>query len=714
MNAPSPRERSADPRGGVWRRLVSAVSIDSGTARLGWLLAAINATLVLLVLVGMSFSAITLLRDLGDEQALARARLGGATAREELRRVSEDVLATARDLASRPTIDRLLNDSAAADIAPVLRRTCEGRNIDSCAVVAGLQVLAASGAELPWPQVLAIQAEQGERFLAAPTGLGTPLIGAAVPIPNHPDTRVVIIRLLGADLAERLSKRAGLDVRIVSYRVYAQAPEDAFARLHAAALADGRSAAAHIDRPDLYVASYPVFAATGEAIALLEARVPAEDIDTSVGRLVRRLLITAAVVGILAVLAGVFLGRRVASPVRDLTDAAVRLGHGDFSTSIPARGTAEVGALAHTMEEMRRNLVELTSALRRREAEARAVLGGIVEGVFAVDDARRIRFLNPQAEKLLGVRSDDAVGKFCGDVLKPCSTDGVRPCESDCPILNARAAGSARAVERLCPTDALPRTTVITSAAPADGLQVQVMRDETELEAVRRARDTVLANISHEFRTPLAAQLASIELLRDGVDTMSVAERSELLRSLEHGALRLTRLIDNLLESVRIESGQLGIRRQTLALAEIIDDARALIQSLMVQRRQTLAVELPEDLPALEGDGPRLTQVFVNLFANASKFAPEGSSVRVGAQREGKTLSVWVEDEGSGVPESERGLIFDRFRRSTEAEPEPGGLGLGLWICKSIVERHGGTIEVTRTPEERTRFTLTLPLGAPA
>ena len=100
------------------------------------------------------------------------------------------------------------------------------------------------------------------------------------------------------------------------------------------------------------------------------------------------------------------------------------------------------------------------------------------------------------------------------------------------------------------------------------------MRDETELEAVRRARDTVLANISHEFRTPLAAQLASIELLREGIgDDAAGAAAASWCRRCERGTLRLTRLIDNLLESVRIESGQLGIRRQSVVLAEVVEDA---------------------------------------------------------------------------------------------------------------------------------------------
>src|SRR6516165_7953284 len=96
------------------------------------------------------------------------------------------------------------------------------------------------------------------------------------------------------------------------------------------------------------------------------------------------------------------------------------------------------------MEDMRRNLIELTSTLRRREAEARAVLGGIVEGVYAVDKNRVMRYLNPQAERLLGVSAEQAVGRFCGDVLKPRDEDGRRPCEFRCPSGHARGARAPR------------------------------------------------------------------------------------------------------------------------------------------------------------------------------------------------------------------------------------------------------------------------------
>jgi signal transduction histidine kinase len=364
------------------------------------------------------------------------------------------------------------------------------------------------------------------------------------------------------------------------------------------------------------------------------------------------------------------------------------------------------------MDEMRRNLVGLTSELRRRETEAQAVLGGIIEGVYAVDEQRRIRFLNPQAERLLKISAAEATGMFCGDVLKPQrDARGRRPCEYACPILQARRDGAARAVELVVPVEGESvRRVAIASAAPADGLQVQVLRDETELEAVRRTRDTVLANISHEFRTPLAAQLASIELLSDGIGTMSDTAQRELVSSLQRGTQRLTWLIDNLLESVRIESGQLSIRKQDVLFDDVIVAARELIEPLIEQRGQKIVVQLADDVPVIRGDQQRLTQVVVNLLANASKFGPAGSVIRIGARAaEAGGLDFWVEDEGPGPKDPEDTGLFEQFHRAGGEDPQESGLGLGLFIVRSIVERHGGTAALERTPDLRTRADVHLP-----
>jgi signal transduction histidine kinase len=692
------------------RQLIARLRFDPRKAGLGWSLAAINFGVVVLVVTGISISAVGMLRDLADEQGKARVQLAGAIAREDLRRIGEDTLSAARILAERPALVRLLSESRFEAVSPLLKRFCETDAIDACAVFERDTLLAQAGAAIPWNALFTANAEQGERFLAVPETTPYALLGAVTPIPNRPNTRVFIVRLLDNELAGVMSKHVGLDVKLINYRAYTIAPVDDFTPLHSAALADGRSAVQRIGPRDLYASSFPVFASTGEAIVLIETRLPAEDIDNSASRLTRRLVITAIVLSVLAVLAGVILGQLVAAPIEELNDAAVRLGQGDFSTSIPRGGPAEVGTLARTMEDMRRNLVDLTGTLRRQEAEARAVLSGIVEGVFAVDKNRTIRYVNPQAAKLLNVKAEEAVGRFCGDVLKPCNVNGRRLCDVDCPILNARAEGNAKNVERLQIEERGVRTTVISSSGIAEGLQVQVIRDETELEAVRRARDTVLANISHEFRTPLAAQLASIELLREGLFKMEPDQRQELVLSLERGTLRLTQLIDNLLESVRIEAGQLAIRRQSVELSAVVEDTRTLIGSLLAQRMQTLDVSIPQDLPLVAGDAQRLTQVYVNLIANASKFAPESSTIRVGARAEGNYVVTWVEDEGPGMPQGADDSIFEPFRRGPDMEPEPGGLGLGLWIVKSIVDRHGGTISAARTAEGRTRFSVMLPV----
>jgi signal transduction histidine kinase len=676
---------------------------------LGWWLAGINVLIVLVVAAGVSWVAIGLLQRLADGQQRVRVQLAAADARAELARVGEDTLSNARILAERPTLRRLLQQGDLPALPPVLQRFCQPAGLDACAILEGDSVLAVTGSAVPWPEMIPAVREQGERFMFAPAGSADAFLGAAVPLGDAaPNARVMVVHVLGDTFARRLVPQDGVEIHLRSYRNFNNAPADQFTALHTTALADGRLAVAHIPKLGLYAASNPVFAATGEGIVLIETRLSSAQVDRDVRALRLRLLWLAAFLGVAAFIGSVLLGRRVTRPTEALTAAAEKLGQGDFASSIPQGGPAEIGKLARTMDDMRRNLVDLTGTLRQREAEAQAVLGGIVEGVYAVDGERRITYMNDQAARLLGVKASEGIGRFCGDVLKPrCAANGDSPCEALCPILRARQQGSATAVEHLN-TGAGERRMVITSAQPVENLQVQVIRDETELEAVRRARDTVLANVSHEFRTPLAAQLASIELLREGLYTRTPQQLEELVLSLERGTLRLTQLIDNLLESVRIESGQLDIRRQSIDLHDVIDDAVGTVEALLRQRGQRVEQSLAAEL-ALNGDAVRLTQVFVNLLANASKFGPQDGIIRIGAARGPQTIDAWVEDAGPGLPEGAQENVFERFSRGGD-EPAPSGMGLGLSISRSIVERHGGRLAVSRTADGYTRFTLTLPV----
>ena len=668
------------------------------------------AGLVLFSIVAIALTAFGLLREQASAQALTRVRGAALAARYDIRRVGEDTATAARLLASRPTLLRLTGAGDALQLQLFLKRFCDTARLDGCTVFRDTVPVASSGETLTWEQADTASREQGESFMIASRERGP--MGALVPVAGLPGTSVLAARRLDERLAAELSSEAGVEIRLLPVTAWLESVEPAYRDVHSIALAAGDIAVAPIPAKGGFAASLPVFASTGEAVLLIEARLPAEQAAGAVGSFVRRLVVITLLLAGAALIASLLLARRIGTPLQALAASAERLGQGDFSSSIPAQGTQEVEALARTMEDMRRNLMDLTATLRQREAEAQAVLDGIVEGVYAVDLDRRIRYLNPQAARMLGAPASELIGKFCGDVLKPRDVNGRRPCDFMCPIYSARDEGKAEVTHHL-QAGGVPRTVVVTSAAPTAGLQVQVMRDETELEAVRRARDSVLANISHEFRTPLSAQLASVELMLDGLDSMPRERLGELLESLQRGTLRLTRLIDNLLESVRIESGQLGIRRQAVSIAQVVEDAQDLVAGLLLQRGQTLRIALPADLPAITGDGQRLTQVVTNLLANANKYAPEGSEITVGAARQGEGVDIWVEDSGPGAAELEGPSIFERFYRAADQEPDPKGLGLGLWIVKSIVQRHGGNVRAERTAADHTRFTVTLP-KAPA
>jgi signal transduction histidine kinase len=668
-----------------------------------------SVLIVLLAVAAIAIACAVLLNRQIQQQALVRAQLAVASARELLRRAGEDALSDARILAERPTLQRLISSEGNSGLEPFLQRFSESTGTDVAALMRNGAVLAQTGPPVDWTEIDTAEQEQGERFVVAPQGGGSLIWGAYASVPGT-DVRAVTLRLTTVALLAKLSAQVGARLQVVNFSTYHAPHDDELTPLHTRALADPSAAAATaLARGSEYAASLVIAAQTGEVVGLLDARLSGAEFRAAIHSFDWILATTALIVAAIAGLLGVLYGRWLARPVVALRDVAERIGRGDFSAAIPAVAPLEVGALARSMDAMRENLIDLTETLRRREAEAQAVLSGVVEGVYAVDEQRRIRYANAQVASLLNRSQSQIIGQFCGDVLQPQPKNGERPCERQCPILAARASEQSSARELLCMSDGGTRSVIIKSAQPIQGIQVQILRDETDLEAARRGRDSVLGNISHEFRTPLAAQLASIELLREGLEDMQPEAQRELIANVERGVLRLMRLIDNLLESVRIEAGQLSIREQRVDLTEVVADANDLIAPLLVQRDLKLEIDAPGIAAVVRGDAQRLAQVFVNLLANAAKFSPEHSTIHIGGRQLDGQIEVWVEDEGQGVAGGSIGAIFERFQRGVETEPDAPGLGLGLWIVKSIVERHGGSIRVERTAAQRTRFTLTLP-----
>ena len=674
---------------------------------LSLVLIALNVSLALVAVAGLAGAAAALLRRFTDDQALERVRVAALSAERGISDRGEALAAMTLLLAEHATSADLLSERGARGVSANLERFRSIGGLAGAAVLRGVRTVATVGPALEWTEIARGASAPAWSLSAPPTG-GLQLACAAR---LRADRAYVVAaaKFLDASFARHLGEEIGATVRIVDAAQGIGDLGDPKLPLRARLLHDAAPEATRLDGLSVYATVSALHGPDGRVAGFLETEIPTSPSREARLRLVRRLSLLALSIGGLAALASVVVARRIAAPLERLTESADRIGGGDLTTPVGTAGWAEIGRLAASMEEMRRRLRRLTADLEAQQSDARAMVNGIVEGVYVVDGERRVVQMNPQAAALLSVSPETAIGKFCGDVLNPEATGNVRPCEENCPILHARFRGEARATERLVLPDGRRRTVVVTSSMSGGDRQFQLLRDETEIEASRRLRDAVLANISHEFKTPLAAQLASLELLVDRLADLGPDETRTLIVSLQRGALRLTQLIDNLLESVRIEAGRLTLRRQSVHLDEVVEEAVEMVRPLADQRSQSLDVRLPHPLPAVAGDGPRLVQVFVNLLANAGKFAPDHSTIRVGGDVAASHVTLYVEDEGPGWSEDVETQLFEPFVRSTGDEPESSGVGLGLYIAKSIVARHGGSIDA-RSGSGRTRVAVKLPL----
>ena len=219
-----------------------------------------------------------------------------------------------------------------------------------------------------------------------------------------------------------------------------------------------------------------------------------------------------------------------------------------------------------------------------------------------------------------------------------------------------------------------------------------------------------LANISHEFRTPLSALSASLEILLSEFDYLSSDDQRSLLRSMQLSTTSLQTLVNNLLESTSIEAGKFVIRQRLVHLNNVLAEAVHIVQPLLDRRNQFLVLTQPFNLPTLEADPIRLTQVFINLLTNASKYSPLGQKIDVGIDVIDDHLLIAVADRGEGVSEGEREDIFGYFTRLAREDSDQYGAGLGLSVVKSIVEGHGGRVSIDDRPGGGSIFWITLPL----
>ncbi len=234
---------------------------------------------------------------------------------------------------------------------------------------------------------------------------------------------------------------------------------------------------------------------------------------------------------------------------------------------------------------------------------------------------------------------------------------------------------------------------------------------EVEIEA-EKMRNALLSSISHDFRTPLASIIGATSSLLsdDDVNAIPAPRRTALLQTVLDEASRLHRLVDNLLDLTRLNAGTLPLKRQWTSLEEIVGAVLNRLRDALSGRRVDL--DLPDDLPLVHADEVMLEQLLFNLVDNAQKYTPSGTAIRIAAQALRGDIVVSVRDHGPGLPPGDEVRVFEKFHRG-RSEAAQSGFGLGLTICRAIVEAHGGEISARNLPDGGAEFRFTLPADEP-
>jgi two-component system sensor histidine kinase KdpD len=249
-------------------------------------------------------------------------------------------------------------------------------------------------------------------------------------------------------------------------------------------------------------------------------------------------------------------------------------------------------------------------------------------------------------------------------------------------------------------------TLVRLAAAAVERVRLAAERQQARLAAEReQLRSTLLSSVSHDLRTPLGAITGAASSLM-GDATLSETVRTELAQTIYEEADRLNRLVANLLDMTRLESGAVRPAREWHSLEEIVGTAVRRMEFGLAGRR--IETSLPRDLPLLLLDAVLIEQLLVNLLDNAAKYTPPGSTIRIAAERREDGVRVEVTDDGPGLPPGEEQRVFEKFFRRSGSR---GGFGLGLAICRAVVEAHGGRIWAESGRPRGAMFCFTLPSG---
>ena len=420
-----------------------------------------------------------------------------------------------------------------------------------------------------------------------------------------------------------------------------------------------------------------IYVAVRAAPGVARLSTPTRTLDLLVAGARNDVLVAGAAALVVALLLAWIFARAIARPLVELRDVARGLAGGDLAQRPPLSAPGEVGDLAAALSRMTEQLAERLGTMRADEALMAAVIESLEEGVVAIDARRLIVRLNESAREVLGVRAPLPVGldQLPRERMLREAVDAALDGEST-PALEVRLDG---------------RILAITARPLPQGGAVLAMLDLTPTRRLEAVRRDFVANVSHELKTPLTVVHGFAEAIADDPE-MPADQRRHFADSIRSNAYRMQRIVDDLLDLSRIESGRWTPVTAPLDVESAALDATAAASAAAEQKGVRFAIEAAPSAPIVDADPIAFRQIVGNLAENAVRYTREGSVV-VYSRADGEGPWVGVRDTGIGIPAEHIQRIFERFYRVDPGRSrEAGGTGLGLAIVRHLAEAHGGRV----------------------
>jgi two-component system phosphate regulon sensor histidine kinase PhoR len=454
---------------------------------------------------------------------------------------------------------------------------------------------------------------------------------------------------------------------------------------------------ASVGSEELYMA---VPASRGRVIRLA---VPLHEVYRTVRRVQRGIFSVGVVALVLTGVLSLGFSIAVTRPLRQLAGVARAMAAGDLSRRARTRHRDEVGELADALDTLANELQRRLGQLEGERAEMQALIDAMAEAVIAVDARGHVRRANPAAQRIFSLGRDPRG-------LSPQEVTRRQPFLE----LVKRALDGAP----VSPTELTQdgRHLLATAHPLPTGGAVMVFLDVSALRRLEDVRRDFVANASHELKTPLTAIRGFAETLLD--PHLPDGLRAQFTQTVKANADRLQRIVDDLLDLSRIETGGWRVEPEIVSIPEMAGEAWASLQAAAQAKGAQLRIKVPHECEFVDADPSALRQIFSNLFGNSLRYIPEGGEVELSAApvaappSDGRAwVQIAVRDNGAGIPSTHLPRIFERFYRADAARSrEEGGTGLGLAIVKHLVEGHGGTITAQSELGRGTTIRFTLPV----